>query len=82
VTTRLCAWCPRAPAARRTARPASHGICPPCLAAELRRAPAGYTRAGARFIVWDEDARAGAAWADELASVDAALSARLRRSRA
>jgi len=82
--SRLCAWCPLAPESRRAraVRPASHGICPPCLAAELRSDRAGYTRSGARFTVWDEDARAGAAWAAELAALEAAPPSRARRASA
>ena len=80
--SRLCAWCPLAPESRRAraVRPPSHGICPPCLAAELRADRAGYTRSGARFTVWDADARAGAAWAAELAAVETALAVRARRA--
>ena len=69
---RPCAWCPRAPEARgsRTLRPTSHGICRPCLAAGLRSERSGYARSGLRFHVWDEDTRAGAEWAAELAAAD------------
>ena len=78
--SRRCAWCPRAPESRRarTARATSHGICRPCLAAGLRAERSGYTRSGAHFTVWDEDARAGEAWAAELAAVETALVIRAR----
>ena len=80
--SRLCAWCPRAPASRRarSVRPSSHGICRPCLASGLRADRPGYMRSGARFHVWDADARSGAAWAEELAALDAALVSRSRRA--
>ena len=82
--SRLCAWCPLAPESRRAraVRPASHGICPPCLAAEVAADRPGYARSGARFTVWDADARAGAAWAAELAAVEAALPSHSRRASA
>ena len=80
----LCAWCPLAPESRRrgTTRAASHGICRPCLAAGLRSARSGYARTGARFHVWDQDVRAGAAWAAELAALDSAPATRARRANA
>ena len=37
-------------------------------------------RSGARFHVWDADARSGVAWAAELAALDAALVSRSRRA--
>ena len=65
--TRRCAWCPRKPESIRLRPHASHGICRPCLAAGLR---ADGAWSGARFLVWDADARAGAAWARELAAME------------
>src|SRR5258705_13526645 len=35
-------------------------------AAEAERTPSGYAVRGANFYVWDEDARAASAWANEL----------------
>ena len=80
---RLCAWCPRRPERERVrgARAASHSICRPCLRASLAVERRGYTRSGARFTVWDADARAGAAWAAELAALEGPLAARRASAR-
>jgi hypothetical protein len=60
-----CGWCRRDRTGVRRTPPAieTTGICENCLGV-MRSV--GSVQRGPGFLVWDEDARAAAAWADEL----------------
>ena len=83
MTRALCAECSRVVGIfeEGPSRP-SRALCASCRE-RLRGAHCtGFTRTGARFYIWDSDARTASAWAAELVAVEVGLRTRRRPLRA